>query len=189
MVVVVALVETHAAALVEGEGRVGRRAKSFGRRGHGIGQRQPEVQELAALEKDRATQARYVQAEAPYGEAGPRSPGARRLRPGGVSQRDIVTVRAQAVLELGELPGARRQLRHEAPDLGRGTGRFVARDGALARLRAPVLGARRGGPRASLSGSCARRSRDRCGTAPRTAPCRPAARDRAGAPRERARRA
>src|SRR5207237_1863446 len=110
--------------------------------------RQPEVQELAALEKDRATQARYVQAEAPYGEAGPRSPGARRLRPGGVSQRDIVTVRAQAVLELGELPGARRQLRHEAPDLGRVTGRFVARNGALARLRAPVLGRARGGGRA-----------------------------------------
>src|SRR5437762_9016854 len=61
MVVVVALVEAHAAALVEGEGRVGRRAKSFGGRGHGIGQRQPEVQELAALEKDRATQARYVE--------------------------------------------------------------------------------------------------------------------------------
>src|SRR2546429_880345 len=145
MVVVVALVEAHAAALVEGEGRVGRRAKSFGRRGHGIGQRQPEVQELAALEKDRATQARYVEAEALYGEAGPRSPGARRLRPGGVSQLDIVTVRAQAVLELGELPGAHRQLRHEAPDLGRVTGRFVARDGALARLRAPVLGGARGG--------------------------------------------
>src|SRR5437762_7833718 len=80
MVVVVALVEAHAAALVEGEGRVGRRAKSFGGRGHGIGQRQPEVQELAALEKDRATQARYVEAEALHGEAGPRSPGARRLR-------------------------------------------------------------------------------------------------------------
>src|SRR5437879_4414201 len=86
MVVVVALVEAHAAALVEGEGRVGRRAKSFGRRGHGIGQRQPEVQELAALEKDRATQARYVEAEALYGEDGPSSPGPRRLRVGGVRQ-------------------------------------------------------------------------------------------------------
>src|SRR5215472_15532701 len=77
MIVVVALVEAHAARLVEGELGTGPGAEAFRRSLHRPAERQPEVQELPVLEVDASGEPRHLEPKAPDREPGPRAPGAR----------------------------------------------------------------------------------------------------------------
>src|SRR5207248_353996 len=81
VIVVVALVEANASALVDPERRAGSGAESRGRGGHRVGEGHAEMQILAALEKHIAAQARHIDADALNCEARACAPGARRLRP------------------------------------------------------------------------------------------------------------
>src|SRR5438309_3939287 len=117
VIVVVALVEANASALIDPERRAGSRAESRRRGGHRVGEGHAEMQILAALEKHIAAQARHIDADALNREARAGAPGACRLRPRRIRDGHVCAARTQLALELRELVRRGRQQADEVPDL------------------------------------------------------------------------
>src|SRR6516164_9370616 len=97
------------------------------------------MQPLPALEEYAARESRHLDAELLHRETGPCAPRARRLRPRRVRHRHVHATRAQAALELAELPHGGRQWCDEVANGGGAARRFLTGDVARAGFRAPIL--------------------------------------------------